>query len=42
VAGLPRVSSGTPEKFWKLLAGVCIVLTALSFLEMYLWFSHPQ
>ena len=41
VAGLPRVSSGA-EQFWKVAAIVCIILTALSFLEMYLWFSHAQ
>jgi len=41
VAGLPRASSGA-ERIWKVLAVVCIVLTALSFLEMYLWFSQPQ
>jgi rhomboid protease GluP len=42
VAGLPKVSSGAAERFWKVTAIVCIGLTALSFLEMYLWFSHPQ
>ena len=41
VAGLPRVSGGA-EQFWKVVAIVCIILTALSFLEMYLWFSQPQ
>ena len=39
VAGVPRISSGTTEKLWKALAAVCIGLTILSFLEMYLWFS---
>ena len=42
VAGLPRISSNTAERFWRLMAIVCIALTALSFLEMYLWFSNPQ
>ena len=42
VAGLPRISSNAAERFWRLMAIVCIVLTALSFLEMYLWFSNPQ
>lgn len=40
VAGLPRIASGTTEKLWKGLAIVCIGLTILSFLEMYLWFSQ--
>jgi rhomboid protease GluP len=40
VAGLPRISTGATEKLWKGVAVVCIALTILSFLEMYLWFSR--
>jgi rhomboid protease GluP len=39
VAGLPRVGSAAVEKFWRLAAVICILLTAVSFLKMYLWFS---
>jgi rhomboid protease GluP len=40
VAGLPRVSSGTTEKLWRAVSMVCIALTLMSFLYMYLWFSQ--
>jgi rhomboid protease GluP len=40
VAGLPRVSSGITEKFWRIVAGICVGLTAVCFLEMYLWFAR--
>jgi rhomboid protease GluP len=40
IAGLPRISSGITEKLWRILAGICLGLTALCFLEMYLWFAH--
>jgi rhomboid protease GluP len=39
VAGLPRVETAVLEKFWRLAALACLVLTAVSFLKMYLWFS---
>jgi len=41
VAGMPRIG-GVAERVWQALAIVCILLTILSFLEMYLWFSRPQ
>jgi hypothetical protein len=37
-AGLPRVSVGTREKIFQPLAVACIVIAALAFLQMYLWF----
>jgi len=40
VAGLPRVSGSLREQFWRGMAAVCIVLTVLSFLQMYLWFAR--
>jgi membrane associated rhomboid family serine protease len=39
VAGTPRIETAWSERFWRLAAGVCVVLTAASFLMMYLWFS---
>src|SRR5262249_47308259 len=36
-AGMPRVS-GPRETFWRALAGVCIAITILAFLEMFLRF----
>src|SRR2546427_1538907 len=40
VAGLPRVSGSLREQFWRGMAAACIVLTVLSFLQMYLWFAR--
>jgi len=39
VAGLPRIAGGVNETLWRILSFVCIGITALCFLEMYLWFS---
>jgi rhomboid protease GluP len=39
LAGTPRVSGAPLEKLWQGAAIACIVLTAASFLMMYLWFS---
>jgi rhomboid protease GluP len=39
VAGLPRIETSPGEKFWRLAAVVCLVLTIGSFLKMYLWFA---
>ncbi len=39
VAGTPRLLSDWKEKAWRAAAGVCVALTAGSFLMMYLWFS---
>jgi rhomboid protease GluP len=40
VAGLPRISFGITEKLWRVVAGVCILLTIWSFIDMYLWFAR--
>jgi rhomboid protease GluP len=42
VAGLPRISGGVNETLWRVLSFVCIGLTALCFLEMYLWFAAQR
>jgi len=42
VAGLPRISTGINEKLWRILSFGCLGLTALSFLEMYLWFAAQK
>jgi rhomboid protease GluP len=39
VAGLPEAVRGWKERFWRAAAGVCVFLTALAFLNMYLWFA---
>jgi rhomboid protease GluP len=40
VAGTPRLMESWQEKTWKALAGVSILLTALSFWKMYSFFSR--
>ncbi len=40
LAGLPRYEGAPVETFWKGGAWVCIAITALSFLKMYLWFTR--
>jgi hypothetical protein len=40
IAGLPRISSGITEKLWRIVAAICVGITALCFLAMYLWFAH--
>lgn len=42
VAGLPRISGGITETLWRVLSFICIGLTALCFLEMYLWFAGQR
>jgi len=42
VAGLPRVAGGVNETLWRILSFVCIAITALCFLEMYLWFAAQR
>ncbi len=39
LAGLPKISSAGTEAFWRAVSFVCLGLTALCFLKMYLWFS---
>jgi rhomboid protease GluP len=40
VAGLPRLEGSWTEKLWRGASWVCILLTAVSFLKMYLWFAR--
>jgi len=40
LAGLPRHDGSSVEAFWKGGAWVCLAITALSFLKMYLWFTR--
>jgi hypothetical protein len=39
VAGTPRIETAWSERFWRGAAAACVILTALSFLMMYLWFA---
>jgi rhomboid protease GluP len=38
-AGLPRPRRDWVEQAWSVAAGACVLLTALAFLQMFLWFS---
>jgi rhomboid protease GluP len=40
LAGEPRYEGSTTEKLWRISSWCCILLTAASFLKMYLWFSR--
>ncbi|MGA2114246.1 MAG: rhomboid family intramembrane serine protease [Bryobacteraceae bacterium] len=40
LAGLPRYEGAPVETFWKGGAWICLAITALSFLKMYLWFTR--
>jgi rhomboid protease GluP len=39
VAGQPRREGSLTENLWRIASWICILLTALSFLKMYLWFT---
>jgi len=39
-AGMPRQEGAWSEKLWRAASWACILLTAASFLKMYLWFTH--
>jgi rhomboid protease GluP len=39
LAAEPRYRASATERLWQVAAGFCIVLTAVSFLKWYLWFS---
>jgi rhomboid protease GluP len=39
VAGTPRIETAFSEKLWRAAAAICVLLTAVSFLMMYLSFS---
>jgi len=38
LAGTPRIETAPTERLWRWAAAACVVLTAVSFLKMYLWF----
>jgi membrane associated rhomboid family serine protease len=40
LAGLPRFEGSWTERLWRGASWVCILLTAASFLKMYLWFAR--
>ncbi len=40
VAGIPRYEGAAAEKLWKAAAGFCVVITLVSFLEMFLAFAR--
>lgn len=42
VAGLPDSVRRWPERLWRAAAGLCVFLTAVAFLNMYLWFSTSR
>ena len=42
VAGIPKLVVNWKEKFWRFAAGICVAITALAFLEMFLWLSASQ
>ncbi len=42
VAGLPRIPFGITEKLWRIIAAICVGITALCFLSMYLWFNQQK
>ncbi|HUO28512.1 MAG TPA: rhomboid family intramembrane serine protease [Bryobacteraceae bacterium] len=39
IAGTPQVAKAWTERLWRVAATACVVITAASFLMMYLWFS---
>jgi rhomboid protease GluP len=39
LAGTPRIGTAVSERLWRGAAAACVVITAASFLMMYLWFS---
>jgi rhomboid protease GluP len=39
LAGTPRVETAPTEKLWRGAAAACVLITAVCFLKMYLWFA---
>src|SRR5580658_2978676 len=39
LAGTPRIETAPSERLWRVAAIACVVITAVCFLKMYLWFS---
>ncbi len=42
VAGLPRISGGVTETLWRVISFICLGVTAMCFLEMYLSFAAQK
>jgi len=40
LAGEPRYEGSVTEKLWRVASWFCILITAVCFLEMYLWFAR--
>lgn len=40
LAGTPRIATAWSERLWRGAAAACVVITAASFLMMYLWFAR--
>ena len=40
VAGLPKSPNRPEERLWRVSAWICVLLTLLSFLKLYLWFTQ--
>jgi rhomboid protease GluP len=40
LAGTPRIETAWSERLWRAAAAACVLITALCFLKMYLWFTH--
>jgi rhomboid protease GluP len=40
ISGLPRAEGSTTERLWHASAWCCVLLTAVSFLKLYLWFTQ--
>jgi rhomboid protease GluP len=39
ISGTPNAFGGWKEKAWRVAAGMCVALTVLAFLQMFLWFT---
>lgn len=42
VAGLPGRNRALGERFWRVASFACLAITAVSFLQMYLWFAATR
>ena len=40
VAGLPRIETNPVERLWRACSWFCVILTVVSFLKLYLWFTQ--
>lgn len=42
VTGLPEAVRGWRERLWRFAAGLCVLMTAVAFLNMYLWYTTSR